>query len=599
MNMRVAVGALSLAGLFAGLGLATWRRSGDAIIDFPRQAYTAWRLTEGDQLYRDIFCIYGPWPHAIEAVGFSIFGPGLDVILVSNLLVLVACCFLFYSVVNAAGGRKAAWIATACFIAIYGFNLTGPVGSNYNFITPYCSQATWGFLGLLLALRGLTGSSGWPSAIATGAGLALTLLNKPEFVLAGLACGGVAVACQCVARKNSDQGTTPHPFTISGVWLVRAATGAALVTAPLALWFAMRGGVGHAWEALTAVPNTVLNPAFRHGMSQSLFNKQVLGLDRIAENLTATILAGSIVLVVTCILGVANRTRPPGKGMSWAAGLLAAATTPWLSAKAAGLMLVLPVFVLAILSTKKALQSVRQQSVSASRETASALLAVAGAMMLLRMGLNASLHHYGFFMTPLALAALVAWAVPRRGWQGAVASGLVLGLAANTAYITFLAAKEKTLETGQGRDRFYSYPLHIFENGTLLEEALYQIAQLPVPPATILGIPESAAINYHTRTRNPTPAQEWNPDHLEVFGQDRLLENLRLQRPDAIVLFGRDFEQYGVRRFGDDERSGERILRWLLENYRPAIGRDWIPRAPTEQGIVTLVPREWDQGPKQ
>jgi len=445
---------------------------------------------------------------------------------------------------------------------------------------------------LLLTLWGLAKSSGWPSAMATGAGLALALLNKPEFVLAGLACVVVAIACQCVQRKTSDRGTPDNLGKAASAWLASAATGAALVTAPLTIWFAMRGGVGHAWEALTAVPNTVFSQAFRHGMSQSSFNKLLSGLDRPAENLAATILFGSMVLVMIYILGVANRSRPPGKVMASAATLLAAATTPWLSAETAGSMLVLPAFVLAALSTRKALLSFRQQSVDAARERASALLAVGGAVMLLRMGLNARLFHYGFFMTPLALAALLAWAVPRRGWQGAVASGLALGFATTTALGTLFVAKLKTLETGQGRDRFYSFPLHISRNGTILEEALHQIAQLPAPPVTILALPESAAINYHTRTRNPTPAQEWNPDHLAIFGQSRLLRNLRLQPPDAIVLYGRNFEEYGVRRFGDNDRSGKRILGWILENYRPAIASDWNPQAPLEWGIVTLVPRQ-------
>lgn len=590
MNPRGLAGPLLLVALFAGLAIATWRRSGDALIDFPRHAFTAWRLSEGDLLYRDVFCIYGPWPHLIETVGFRLFGPGLDVVLILNLVVLVVCCVLYYQLVKMAGGKGAAWVATACFIALSGFNLTGPLSSNYNFVTPYCGQAIWGFLGLLLVVRGLSGGASLAWSVVTGAGAALAWLNKPEFVLATAAVGLVALAwvwCRIRPRYRDASAGLGRKL---GRWLLGATCGFLLVVMPLVLWFGFRGGAGHAWEAFAAVPNTVLAPSYRLAMSQSLFNQEVLGLDRVGANLAATLLTGFFLLLLVYWLGHANHLRPPGKPAAGAAGLLAAATTPWLHPEVGGMALVVPILFLAVLSTKECLRCAVIDQRGGNRLPL-ALLAVAGASMLLRMGLSANLQHYGFFMAPLAIGALMAWVVPKGGWQGAVFSGLVLGLAFSAAGGTLIEARKKNLEVGSGRDRFLSYPLHICGSGAFLQEMLRQVACLPARPETLLGLPESAALNYHARIRNPTPVMEWNPDHLAVHGDDRLLEMLRSHPPEAVVLFGRDLSQYGAKRFGQDKRSGLHVLHWLQENYIPVESRDWNPLAPAERGVATFSPR--------
>ena len=38
----------------------TWRTWPDILIDFGREAYVAWRLTEGDVLPRDVVYVSGP-----------------------------------------------------------------------------------------------------------------------------------------------------------------------------------------------------------------------------------------------------------------------------------------------------------------------------------------------------------------------------------------------------------------------------------------------------------------------------------------------------------------------------------------------------------
>jgi len=63
----------------------SWRRWPDPVIDAGHQLYTAWRLSEGALLYRDVGCLYGPLSSYLNALLFRLFGPGMMVLVWANL----------------------------------------------------------------------------------------------------------------------------------------------------------------------------------------------------------------------------------------------------------------------------------------------------------------------------------------------------------------------------------------------------------------------------------------------------------------------------------------------------------------------------------
>src|SRR5690349_1109147 len=81
----VRIGVLGrLAGFFIA---ASWRRSGDPLVDFGNGLYAAWRIAGGAVLYRDVSVDYGPLSQYATGVLFYLFGPGTVVVVIANLVV--------------------------------------------------------------------------------------------------------------------------------------------------------------------------------------------------------------------------------------------------------------------------------------------------------------------------------------------------------------------------------------------------------------------------------------------------------------------------------------------------------------------------------
>src|SRR5438105_4643027 len=79
------IGMLIVLAVFY-LGIS-WRKWCDPLIDFGDQLYTAWRLSNGAVLYRDVDLLYGPLSQYFNAGLFRIFGPGIMVLVTANLVI--------------------------------------------------------------------------------------------------------------------------------------------------------------------------------------------------------------------------------------------------------------------------------------------------------------------------------------------------------------------------------------------------------------------------------------------------------------------------------------------------------------------------------
>ncbi len=127
---------LGLTGLFVGLCAHTWRRWPDLLVDFGRELYVPWQLTEGAVLYRDIAYFNGPLSPYFNATLFQLFGTSLLTLVVVNLAIVVLLCVLFYRLILPRYGPLAASLVCAVFLG--GFALAHlRIMGNYNFVCPY------------------------------------------------------------------------------------------------------------------------------------------------------------------------------------------------------------------------------------------------------------------------------------------------------------------------------------------------------------------------------------------------------------------------------------------------------------------------------
>ena len=85
MNLRVVAGWVTTAAVGAAMLAWSWGTWPNAYVDFGRELYVPWRLTEGEVLYRDIAWFNGPLSPSWNALLFGVFGTGLRVLVLANL----------------------------------------------------------------------------------------------------------------------------------------------------------------------------------------------------------------------------------------------------------------------------------------------------------------------------------------------------------------------------------------------------------------------------------------------------------------------------------------------------------------------------------
>ena len=74
---------LAIHGLaFFALTWWSWRKWPDPLIDFGRELYVPWQITEGRVLYRDIESLFRPLFPYVNALWFRLFGVSLTTLVI-------------------------------------------------------------------------------------------------------------------------------------------------------------------------------------------------------------------------------------------------------------------------------------------------------------------------------------------------------------------------------------------------------------------------------------------------------------------------------------------------------------------------------------
>src|SRR5438270_170454 len=81
--------------LVAMLGF-TWRTWPEPVIDFGRELYVPWQLSQGKVLYRDIAYFNGPFSPYFNALIFKVFGAGLMTLVVVNIAILIGIVLMLH-----------------------------------------------------------------------------------------------------------------------------------------------------------------------------------------------------------------------------------------------------------------------------------------------------------------------------------------------------------------------------------------------------------------------------------------------------------------------------------------------------------------------
>ena len=563
------VGAVALIGLAAFYLTISWCKWCDALIDFGDQLYTAWRLSEGAVLYRDVDLLYGPLSQHINALLFRIFGPGIIVLVIANLVVVFAIVATLYLFIRKVWGAFAAFMACAVFISIFAFSQFVHFG-NLNYVTPYSHEATHGLL-VSLALCYVLGrwiENSKPLVTFVAGGLfGLTALLKPEFVVAGIL---MTVVAGLIRWRQGN-------FFVGRIAIVWA-IGAIGPTICFALYFA--------WS----MPWSAAFSSAAHGWTNALapthlvdaVQRESLGFDfplrHAVEHITATVLA---CLIITALGFAAAGVDKIRANFFWllatagAASVFAAVSVAIRWQKVGRCLLGLTIIYMIV--RLWSIEGAKREQDILRRGFPRLIFATLAFGLMMRMILNGRIYHYGFYQAALAgvlATVVVVREIPdwlrlsprgRNAFLGMFLALLMPGIMSLTK-LSWDHFRRKTTLVGSGRDHFYSYDIAIDPTGHLVNEISDFLRDRE--GSTVLVVPEGEMINYLARRPNPIAEFFFFAGVTSDGRELAIVEKLRSHPPDWIVIVSRDLGEYGIDRYGEKPGSGQEILNWIDRNYK-------------------------------
>ena len=567
-----------LAGLATYFAYVSWFKWPDPLIDFGRELYLPWRITQGAVLFTDEKHLYGPLSPYLNSLFFRLGGVGLTTLVAANVVIYAAILGLLYYLVREGWGRWAAFVSCGFFIGVFSFSHLVGI-DNYNFLTPYSHEMTHGtllVLCLIVALRPavLSLHSGYVAVAGILAGLSILL--KPEIIFAAGA--AVAGAVLLIILQDFRKREWVRWSRTAGIFVVGGC--APVVVAAFLFWW--RAGVSPR-EAMRYA-NFVFVTLF-HGIqeSQSLrsdpFQQAAMGLDHPWQNLGIEALwgVGAIILAAGLAWGTAffRRGSKVQKAVISAAvllGLAAATRVQWLNMGFAlpGILLCGALIEIAWM---------RAGRIEESR-IARVLLWISAAAMLARMALSPRVYHYGFVQAAFAgvvSVAILVSSLPEfirledtsRKWYQSIVTILVAGIITVAAYNSMQFYSYHTLPVGRGDDQFYSFDQNLSPTGLLVEQARQFLERDKIQNKvhSLLVMPEGVMLNYLTQLPNPTSYYFFPPFVLANGRIDAILQSFNASLPDRIVVISRDMREFGVNRFGDSPEHGQKLIEFIVQNY--------------------------------
>jgi hypothetical protein len=564
----------------------SWGTWPDPLVDFGRELYVPWRITEGEVLYRDIEHVYGPVSPYLNAFWLWLQGASLTSLVIGNILVLAALVALLFYLLRALSSRFAATVACVIFLIVFAAAQHLSIG-NYNYLAPYSHEVVHGMvlvLGALVALHRYALRPHWGYAPLAGALMGTAYLTKHEVFVAGAAAVLVGLVALAWTRAASARRLAADAAVLVG----------SILTPPLVafglLWLAMPAEV--AWGGVVGPYRYVFDPE----LASLPFFRRNAGFHDVPGNLRrmGIVAVGyAIAFVPPVVIALGSRAWPE-RVRRVVVGAVAAAVfvTLWLLRGWIAwedMLRPLPVLLLigaGVLAFR--LRNRRGRDSSAPTLVLWAMTLVFSLAMISKLLLEARLFFYGFAMAMpacmllvIALVHTIPAAIRSRGGDGRVfvGAGLAALAVATIAYTEHVQTRfaERAFAIDTGADRILAN-----DRGPEVARVVGWLLSNSKPEETVLVVPEGATINFLAQRASPVRYTSFLPTDPLMYGEDRVLAELQTRPPDYLVWTPRDVSEYGRRGFGID--YGVSIADWLKRNYVPA-----EPLPPADGGFHMII----------
>ncbi len=568
-------GPIVLIGTGIVMTAISWLKWPDLLTDFGEQVYIPWRLSEGEILYKDIIWMYGPLSSYMHALLFKMFGPGIDVLIGFNLLIVAGLTGLIYFLFKELSNPLTAFFCSFVFITLFAFGQYQG-GGNFNFISAYVYSLPHGValscLALYLFLRFLINPLS-KYLVFTGGVVGLVYLTKMEVFFA------LAFSLFSGLLSSWYQRRPQRPAAIREALLVLAG-----FSIPIFFFYAYFWTQMPLKETLQIVPNPFSFLSDVASLKSYKLTQWILGLDYPTINLLKLLkyffvlvsVLGLIIGIDFLLSGPLRHLRPlPLFFLISLAGAMFVVfkEIPWL-------YLGRPLPLLSILSTgfyAYHLFRATNENRRRNNDLFMMVFSVFCTLLLLKIFLNAHVFHYGFALAlPATLLVIhtVLFVIPeylktvkiQSGFYQQAALVLVLFFIGGHLKLEYQVYQFKTLPVSQGRDLLLDYDPALEKRGVIVNQVLDYLDRQLEPGIQIATIPSGSIINYLSRHPHPLPLTNFNPYVAALRGDQGYLQSLQKTSSPYILLVGVDSSILGARYFGRD--YAQNVYQWIIQNYK-------------------------------
>ena len=546
----------------------SWFKWPDVLVDYGRELYVPWQITQGKVLYADINHLYGPLSHYFNALLFQIFGTGISTLAYFNIVITILITSIIYTLIKSSFGDLIATIAGICFLVIFAFSqYTGY--SNYNFICPYSHEITYGIFLFFLALFILKKYLVEPSLIYTaliGFILGLIFLTKVEIFIAAF----ISFLSGFIFIFWQLKPLYPRKYLLNLILFFF------LPIILFFIYFSLHMPLIDAFNSIIASYRNI----FIDTLANNIYYQHISGFDNPSQSISLMIKYTFGYLIFFIFIGLISYlfTRLSQKKLAY--GIIVIISALIILFIFFGLFPInwiaiarpYPVFILLLLSFLiNNLIKNREDKILVAQYLPFVLLVLFSLLLLLKMILNVRLYHYGFALAmpaSLVMIILLLYYLPAliSRWGNKT---VFMGFTGLFIFLALLFYFNKTMHfyyaknypISEGRDRFLTFS----NPGLIVNEALGQISKLMSANDTLVVMPDGVMLNYLSRKRNPSRYFEFTPNFVEATGEEKIINEFSLNPPSFIILSKKDTSEHGAKYFGAN--YAHNIYSWIINNY--------------------------------
>lgn len=570
MKIRTYCFPLALTFLFAAMSAWSWRKWPEIIIDFGRELYIPWQLSEGAVLYRDMTHIFGPASQYFNSFIFRVFGVSYTVLCVADLVLLAIFIYTLYQLISKTSSALTAFACCGVVLSLFSFSQYDEFGS-WNFISPYAHEASHGIILSVIAMyqfaRYVTARRKF-HVFLSGLCAGLIFLMKTEIFLSVMISISFAFVLLCITSKR------PLPLMVYVREYILFLSCCTIF--PLLFFLCFLSAMDFKQAIMGVFGGWFL--LLDSGVGSSAFYLDMTGFDDVPKNLMR--MSAALLIVLLPILG-SIVTFSTSRSAFFITRLLAVSglcCIAWLFgwsnlSRSVPALVALSVALL-VLAYLKAPPEEKDR-----RYLPLIIWAVFSFCLLGKMILNFRFYGIGFYLglpSAVLLVVMAVWFMPgwlderKRSGDGFrfAAITVILIIAFRSLAVAHAYYTQKTFSIGRDGDEIIVFNPGYDIASPIVAQTLDWLERNLDERDTVSVLPEGLIFNYLTKHRNPTRHNNFMAPQMAAYGEDNMIQDFKLHPPDYVVLVHKDTSDFGVDYFGKDPGYGMKMMDWITSNYR-------------------------------